>query len=147
MNKQVPILLVEDDLIDVKTVQRAFEESRVINPLHVARDGEQALQFLRREGPYDDPAEAPRPGLILLDLNMPVMNGIEFLQVVKSDDALKNIPVVVLTTSKDESDLIETYNFSVAGYIIKPVDFTQFLDVVKAIDLYWSLNELAPCTV
>ena len=145
MREQVPILLVEDDLIDVKMVRRAFEQSRVINPLHVTNNGEQALRFLRHEGPYADPALAPRPGLILLDLNMPVMNGVEFLQAVKADDTLKHIPVVVLTTSKDEGDLVETYGFGVAGYIIKPVDFPQFLEVVKAIDLYWRLNELAPC--
>ncbi|HYW79281.1 MAG TPA: response regulator [Thermoguttaceae bacterium] len=145
MQSQLPVLLIEDDLIDVKTVQRAFKQNKIINPLQVAHNGEQALQLLRREGPDTDPTTAPRPGLILLDLNMPVMNGIEFLQAVKSDETLKSIPVVVLTTSKDENDLIETYGFGVAGYIIKPVDFPQFLEVVKAIDLYWSLNERAPC--
>ncbi len=145
MNRQVPILLVEDDMIDVKTVQRAFKQNKIINPLYVTGNGEEALRFLRREEPYTDPAEAPFPGLILLDLNMPVMNGVEFLEVVKADERLKNIPVVVLTTSRDETDLVETFNFSVAGYIIKPVDFMQFIKAVKVIDLYWSLSELAPC--
>lgn len=145
MNRQVPILLVEDDTIDVKTVQRAFKQNKIINPLYVAGNGEEALRFLRHEEPYADHAQSPTPGLILLDLNMPVMNGIEFLQVIKEDPKLKNIPVVVLTTSRDENDLVETYNFSVAGYIIKPVDFSQFIEAIKVINLYWSLSELAPC--
>jgi CheY-like chemotaxis protein len=145
MRREIPILLVEDDMVDVKTVQRAFKQSRITNPIHVTSNGEEALAFLRHEGPYADGDNAPRPGLILLDLNMPVMNGIEFLHIVKSDDSLRRIPIIILTTSKDENDLVRTYNLSVAGYIIKPVDFMQFLEVIKAIDLYWSLSELVPC--
>jgi len=145
MKREVPILLVEDDLIDVKTVKRAFKENKVRNPLFVVGNGEEALDFLYGRGEYADRTSAALPGLILLDLNMPVMNGIEFLQAIKQDDALKRIPVVVLTTSKDESDLVETYNLSVAGYIVKPVDFAQFIETVKVIDLYWSLNEQVPC--
>jgi CheY-like chemotaxis protein len=147
MRREIPILLVEDDMVDVKTVQRAFKQSKIGNPLYVTHNGEEALAFLRREEPYADPDEAPRPGLILLDLNMPVLNGIEFLQVIKEDESLRRIPVIVLTTSRDETDLVRTYNLSVAGYILKPVDFPQFLDVVKTIDLYWSLSELVPCLV
>jgi CheY-like chemotaxis protein len=142
MHREIPILLVEDDLVDVKTVQRAFRQSKITNPLYVTGNGEEALAFLRHEGPYADPAAAPRPGLILLDLNMPILNGIEFLQVAKADEDIRCIPVIVLTTSKDENDLLNTYNLSVAGYILKPVDFLQFLEVVKAIDLYWSLSEM-----
>lgn len=136
-------MLAEDDLVDVKTVQRAFKQYRLNNPLHVVANGAEALHYLRRTGPYAAPAEAPRPGIILLDLNMPVMNGIEFLQAVKADNDLKRIPVIVLTSSTEESDLVGSYELCVAGYIVKPVDFTKFLDVVKAIDLYWSLCELA----
>jgi CheY-like chemotaxis protein len=142
MHREIPILLVEDDMVDVKTVKRAFKQSKITNPIYETCNGEEALAFLRREGQY---ADAPRPGLILLDLNMPVMNGIEFLHIIKADDALRSIPVIVLTTSKDENDLLRTYNLSVAGYIIKPVDFPQFIEVIKAIDLYWSLSELIPC--
>jgi CheY-like chemotaxis protein len=142
MRREIPILLVEDDTVDVKTVKRAFKQSKITNPIYETCNGEEALAFLRREGQY---ADAPRPGLILLDLNMPVMNGIEFLHIIKADDALRSIPVIVLTTSKDENDLMRTYNLSVAGYIIKPVDFPQFIEVIKAIDLYWSLSELVPC--
>ena len=147
MRREIPILLVEDDMVDVKTVQRAFKQSKISNPLYVTQNGEEALAFLRHEEPYTDPDEAPRPGLILLDLNMPILNGIEFLQIIKNDESLRRIPAIVLTTSRDENDLVRTYNLSVAGYILKPVDFPQFLEVVKAIDLYWSLSELVPCLV
>ena len=144
MRHEIPVLLVEDDLVDVKTVQRAFVRNNITNPLHVTHNGEEALAYLRNEGAYADALGAPHPGLILLDLNMPVMNGIEFLHAVKADEKLKSIPIVVLTTSKDENDLVETFNFSVAGYIVKPVDFVQFVDAVKVIGLYWSLSELSP---
>jgi len=143
MKANLPILLAEDDLVDVKTVQRAFKQFHLTNPLHVVANGSEALAFLRRQGKFAEPATAPRPGIILLDLNMPVMNGIEFLQAIKSDGQLRRIPVIVLTSSKEESDLVASYDLSVAGYIVKPVDFGKFLDVVKAIDLYWSLCEVA----
>lgn len=142
MRKNVPILLVEDDLVDVKTVKRALKENKITNPLHVAGHGEQALAYLRHEGEYADPASSPTPGIIFLDLNMPVMNGIEFLKVIKADDELKKIPVVVMTTSHEESDRVESFGLGVAGYVIKPVDFIKFVEVVRVIDLYWTLNEL-----
>lgn len=143
MKKGFPILLVEDDLVDVKTVKRAFKEAKITNPLFVTGDGEEAIAFLRHEGHYenaDDPP--PRPGIILLDLNMPVMNGIEFLKIVKNDNDLKRIPIIVLTTSREESDRLKSYDFSVAGYISKPVDFEKFVEAIKIIDLYWTFNEL-----
>ena len=129
-----PILLVEDDRVDVMTVQRALKEIGMTNRLEIAGDGEEALAFLRNpknEGPC----------VILLDVNMPRMNGIEFLREVKQDQALKSIPVVMLTTSADEQDKFESFELGVAGYIIKPVDFDQFIGVVRAIDLYWTLSE------
>lgn len=135
MKNKKPILLVEDDKVDVMTVKRAFKENKIINELKVASDGEEALEYLR------DPNNQ-QPCIILLDLNMPRMNGIEFLKIVKHDELLKKIPVVVLTTSKAEQDRTESFNLSVAGYIIKPVDYPQFIDVVKTIDLYWTLSEL-----
>lgn len=134
-----PILLVEDDIVDVKTVRRAFEHHEIANPLHVAKDGAHALAFLRREGEY---ADAEHPAIILLDLNLPVMNGIEFLRVAKSDEQIKKLPVVVLTTSHEESDIVESYRLGVAGYIVKPVDFGKFLHAVRVFDLYWALSEL-----
>jgi CheY-like chemotaxis protein len=141
MKKGVPILLVEDDDVDAENVVRAFKRNRITNPLYVACNGEDALAFLGRTGAYAG-KDIPRPGIILLDLNMPVMNGIEFLKVVKTNDDLKRIPVVVLTTSREESDRIESFVLSVAGYIIKPVEFEKFVEVVKTIDLYWTLSEI-----
>ncbi|MBU1672180.1 MAG: response regulator [Actinobacteria bacterium] len=135
MRSDKPILLVEDDLVDRMTVERALREIHVANRLDMVSDGQGALDFLR------DPARE-KPGIILLDLNMPRMSGIEFLQVIKQEDVLRRIPVVVLTTSKDERDRVDSFNLGVAGYMIKPVDYMQFVEVVKAIDLYWTLSEL-----
>jgi len=140
MIHDLPVLLVEDDIVDVKNVKRAFKENRITNPLYVAGNGEEALAYLRREGKYADPESSPKPGLILLDLNMPVMNGIEFLHAAKSDEKLRKIPVIVLTTSKEENDRVESFNLSVAGYIIKPVEFDKFVEAVRTINLYWSLS-------
>ncbi|HPD29157.1 MAG TPA: response regulator [Phycisphaerae bacterium] len=135
MRPNTPILLVEDDEVDQITVQRALRDIHVTNRLLIAANGEEALRMLR------DPA-CERPGIILLDLNMPRMNGAEFLRVVKCDAELKRIPVVVLTSSREEQDRIESFNLSVAGYMIKPVDYRQFVEVVRTIDLYWTLSEL-----
>lgn len=129
-----PILLVEDDDIDAKTVQRALKELHVTNPLARVTNGEEALLWLR------DPANV-KPGLILLDLNLPVMTGIEFLQVVKADERLRSIPVVVLTTSRLDADKLATFDLSVAGYMVKPVDHAQFIEVVRAIKFYWTVSE------
>lgn len=143
MTGSFPILLVEDDQVDVMTVKRAFREAKITNLLFVVGNGEEALNFLRHGGAYAKPDNpAPRPGIILLDLNMPVMDGIEFLKIVKNDDDLKRIPVVVLTTSTEESDRLKSYDFSVAGYIAKPVDFKKFVEAIRIIDLYWTLSEL-----
>lgn len=135
MRDSRPVLLVEDDALDVMTVRRAFRDLKVTNPLVHAVDGEEALALLRRE-------TDPRPCLILLDLNMPRMNGIEFLALVKTDPALKKIPVVVLTTSAEEPDILASFRQSVAGYIIKPIDYRKFVDAVRTIDLYWTLSEI-----
>ena len=139
MTRETPILLVEDDILDVKNVKRAFREHRVANPLFVTSNGEEALAFLRRSPPFTDPASSPTPGLILLDLNMPVMNGIEFLQAYKQDASLQHLPTVVLSTSEEERDLVKSYRLGIAGYIVKPVDFAKFLDAMKTFDLYWAL--------
>jgi hypothetical protein len=142
MPPDVPILLVEDDQLDVRNVHRAFERVKITNPLYVVSNGEEALAFLRREGPFDDPATAPRPGLILLDLNMPVMGGLEFLDIYRNDKKLQSIPSVVLTTSDEERDLIQAYAKGVAGYIVKPVSFAKFVDAVSTLNLYWTVCEL-----
>jgi CheY-like chemotaxis protein len=135
MRSNKPILLVEDDQVDAMTVKRALKDINITNRLDIVNDGEEALTFLR------DP-ENEKPGIILLDLNMPKMNGIEFLQIAKKDDSLKKIPVVVLTTSKEDQDKVDSFNLGVAGYMIKPVDYQKFVQVVKTIDLYWTLSEL-----
>jgi DNA-binding response OmpR family regulator len=135
MRSSKPILLVEDDHVDAMTVKRALKELNITNMLDVVHNGEEALTFLNNP-------ENEKPGIILLDLNMPKMNGIEFLQIAKKDDNLKSIPVVVLTTSKDDQDKVDSFNFGVAGYMIKPVDYRKFVEVVRTIDLYWTLSEL-----
>ena len=130
-----PILLVEDDQVDVMTVKRALKEIHVANPVVNLENGEEALKYLR------DP-KSERPCIILLDLNMPVMNGIEFLQVAKHDAHLKRIPVVVLTTSDEQQDKVNSFDLGVAGYMAKPVDYRQFVEVMRSIDAYWTISEM-----
>lgn len=137
MRSDKPILLVEDDRVDAMTVQRALREIKVTNRLEIASDGEEGLAVLR------DP-EREKPCLILLDLNMPRMGGLEFLQVVKQDGILRRIPVVVLTSSGEEQDKVDSFDLGVTGYMVKPVDYRQFVEVVRAINLYWTLSELPP---
>jgi len=130
-----PILLVEDDEVDIMTVKRAIKDLKLTNPLNIARDGEEALKFLRD-------SKKQKPCIILLDLKMPKMDGIELLRVIKKDEKLKRIPVIVLTTSKEENDKIDSFDLGVAGYMIKPSDYKQFIEVVRTIDIYWTLSEL-----
>ena len=130
----VEILLVEDNPGDIRLTKEALKEGKLLNKLYVAEDGVEALRFLRREGEY---ADAPRPDLILLDLNLPKMDGREVLEEIKSDGQLKLIPVVVLTTSKAEEDILKVYNLHANCYITKPVDLNQFLEVIKSIKDFW----------
>jgi CheY-like chemotaxis protein len=127
----VHVLLVEDDPGDVLMTKEAFEQHKIRNPLHVVADGAEAIRFLRREGEY---ADAPRPGLVLLDLNLPRKNGREVLAEVKSDPGLRSIPVVVLTTSAAEEDILRSYDLHANAYVTKPVDFSRFMDVIRQID-------------
>lgn len=135
MNSKKPILLVEDDNVDAMTVKRALKEIHVNNELLLACNGEEALDILNNDS-------IDQPGIILLDLNMPRMNGLEFLKVIKIDDYHKSIPVVILTTSKDDQDRLESFNLSVAGYMLKPVDYHQFVKLMKTVDIYWTMSEL-----
>lgn len=130
----IQILLVEDSPTDALLTIEALEYSKVVNTLHHVENGVDALAFLRQEGVH---AAAPRPGLILLDLNLPRMGGAEVLAQIKMDPRLKTIPVVVLTTSRDEQDIVRSYGLHANCYIIKPVDFTKFADVVRTIDTFW----------
>lgn len=130
----IEILLIEDNPGDVRLTIEGLKEAKVYNNLHVARDGIEALSFLRREGPHSD---APRPDLILLDLNLPRKDGREVLAEIKSDEALKRIPVIVLTTSQDEEDIFKTYDLHANCYITKPLDFEQFMHVVQSVEDFW----------
>jgi chemotaxis family two-component system response regulator Rcp1 len=134
LGRPVEILLVEDNPGDVRLTLEAFKEGKVVNTLSVAEDGVEALAFLRGEGEH---AGAPRPDLIFLDLNLPKMDGREVLAQIKADEHLKRIPVVVLTTSKAEEDIIKTYDLHANCYITKPVDLEQFIRVVKLIEDFW----------
>jgi CheY-like chemotaxis protein len=127
----VDVLLVEDDPGDVLMTREAFEHHRLRNKLHVVADGVEALRFLRREGEH---ADAPRPGLVLLDLNLPRKDGREVLAEIKSDESLRSIPVVVLTTSEAEEDILRSYDLHANAYVTKPVDFDRFIDVIRQID-------------
>jgi CheY-like chemotaxis protein len=130
----IDVLLVEDDPGDVLMTREAFEHYKIRNQLHVVTDGEQALQFLHRAGDY---ATAPRPGLILLDLNLPRRDGLEVLADLKADPGLRVIPVVILTTSQAEEDILRSYSLHANAYVSKPVDFEHFMDVIRQIDNFF----------
>lgn len=132
--EMIDILLVEDNPGDVRLTQEAFKEGMLRNNLHVVMDGEEAMDFLKKRGKH---AQAPRPDLVLLDLNLPKMNGREVLAAVKADTDLKRIPVVVLTTSQDETDIIESYRQFASSYIVKPVSMEKFIKVVSSFKQYW----------
>jgi two-component system, chemotaxis family, response regulator Rcp1 len=134
MNEVVDILLVEDNAGDVRLTREAFKEAKLRNQLHVVSDGVEAMEFLRHKGAY---AKAVRPHIVLLDLNMPRMNGREVLAAIKNDPDLRRIPVVILTTSEAETDIAKAYDLHANCYITKPVDLDQFLKVVQAIEDFW----------
>jgi len=139
--RPIEILMVEDNPGDVRLTVEALKEAKVRNNLHTAEDGVEALAFLRREGRY---AEAPRPDLVLLDLNLPKKNGREVLAEIKNDPDLRRIPVVILTVSQAEQDIVKSYNLHANCYITKPVDLDQFLEVVKSIENFWLTVVMLP---
>lgn len=132
--KLIEILIVEDNPGDVELAREALDTNKIRNNLHVAEDGEEALKFLRKEGEYND---VPRPDLILLDLNLPKKDGREVLKEIKDDSSLRLIPVVILTSSNAEEDILRSYNLHANCYVTKPLDFNQFLKVVEAIKDFW----------
>jgi CheY-like chemotaxis protein len=136
-DKVLNVVLVEDDEVDVMNVQRAFKKNNITNPLFVAGDGLEALALLR------DPSTPTKNRIVLLDLNMPKMNGIEFLRALRADSQLAHTPVVVLTTSNEDKDRVEAFELNVAGYLLKPVTFTSFVEVMAALNKYWTLVEFA----
>ena len=132
--KPIEILLVEDNPADVRLTQEALKEGKVLNNLRVVKDGVEALDFLHRKGKC---ADMPRPDLILLDLNLPKKNGHEVLAEIKEDSNFKRIPIVILTVSKDEQDIMESYNLHANCFITKPVDLDQFINVVRSVENFW----------
>ena len=136
-HEPITLLLADDDPDDRLLARQALEKSRLANDLRCVEDGEELLDYLRRRGKYADPKESPRPGLVLLDLNMPRKDGREALREIKSDPKLRDIPVVVLTTSKAEEDIARSYNLGVNSYITKPVKFSALVEVMKALGKYW----------
>jgi CheY-like chemotaxis protein len=135
MKSQRPILLLEDDLIDVMTVKKALGELNISNELINFSNGEDGLTYIQNKA-------FRLPCIIILDINMPRMTGIEFLQAARRDALLQKTPVIVLTTSKEEKDIVESYKLGVSGYMVKPVDYMKFVNVIREINLYWTLSEL-----
>ena len=135
--RPIVILMADDDPDDRLLTQEALEESRVVNDLRFVEDGQELLDYLRHEGRFADPEAAPRPGLILLDLNMPRKDGREALADIKADAALRRIPVVILTTSKAEEDMVRGYDLGAASYITKPVTFESLVELMKILGRYW----------
>jgi CheY-like chemotaxis protein len=135
--KPAVILLAEDDPGDQELTRRALEQSRIRNQLYIVEDGEEALDYLLRRGRYQDPVSSPKPDLMLLDLNMPKMDGKQLLQQMRADPGLRRIPVVALTTSEQENDIIRTYDLGANSYIVKPVDMDQFVNAIKVLKDYW----------
>ena len=140
--RSLHILLVEDDEVDVMKVKRALKHNRLSHPIYIAGDGQQALSLLRQRDADGIPKVPEARRIIFLDLNMPRMGGIEFLQVLRADPALCNIPVIVMTTSDNDQDLVNAYDFNVAGYILKSVPFSEFVEAMAIVDQYWTVNEI-----
>jgi len=141
----ITILMADDDADDRRLTQEAFEEGRLINDVRFVENGEQLLDYLRKQGSYAPPADAPRPGLILLDLNMPRKDGRTVLKELKTDPELRQIPVVVLTTSKADEDIYKSYDLGVNSYIVKPVTFEALVDILQTLEKYWfEIVELPP---
>jgi CheY-like chemotaxis protein len=137
VNNPITILMADDDADDRMMVKEALDECRLANDVRFVVDGVELLAYLRRQGPYAEPAASPRPGLILLDLNMPKMDGREALREIKADPSLRQIPIVVMTTSRAEEDIYRTYDLGVSSYVAKPMTFDSLVDVMKGLGTYW----------
>ncbi len=136
-NKPITILMADDDEDDRLLTEEAFAESRLANDLHFVKDGEELMQYLLRQGEYTDPKRSPRPGIVLLDLNMPKKDGREALEEIKSNPSLSRIPIIILTTSKAEEDIIRSYDLGANSFITKPVTFHRLVEVLKTVGNYW----------
>ncbi len=136
------VLIAEDDEHDIVATKRAWKKHNIANPLYVVNDGEECLDFLHQRGKYSEPELAPRPGILLLDIKMPKMDGLGVLKHIREEDELHRLPVVILTTSKAEEDRLKSYDLGANAFIVKPVGFENFCEAVKTINLFWELVEL-----
>lgn len=136
------VLLAEDNEHDIIATKRAWKRHHIANPLYMVKDGEECLDFLHQRGKYSEPETTPRPGILLLDINMPKMDGLAVLKHIREDRKLRHLPVVILTSSKDEEDRLKSYNLGVNAYIVKPVGFDNFSEAVRTINLFWELVDL-----
>jgi CheY-like chemotaxis protein len=141
-DKELIVLMAEDDEHDVMATQRAWKANRMVNRLFIVNDGEECLDYLLRRGSFSDPVSAPIPGIVLLDINMPRMDGLETLKAIRSCPEFKHLPVIMLTTSKAEEDRVKSYAYGANAYIVKPVGFENFSEAIKTINLFWKLVEL-----
>lgn len=141
-DKTFVVLMAEDDEHDIIATKRAWKASRVVNPLHIVNNGEECLDYLMRRGAYADPASSPCPGILLLDLNMPRMDGLETLQHIRNNEQFRSLPVVMLTTSQAEEDRVRSYELGANAYIVKPIGFENFSESIRTISLFWKLVEL-----
>jgi CheY-like chemotaxis protein len=147
MNKKpFVVLMAEDNDHDIVATRRAWKSRNIANPLHIVRDGEECLDYLYQRGKYAEPGTAPRPGILLLDIKMPRMDGLAVLKQIRGDEQLHHLPVIILTTSKDEEDRVRSYDLGANAYIMKPVGFQNFSGAVKTINLFWALVELPEWT-
>jgi CheY-like chemotaxis protein len=142
INKPFAVLMAEDNEHDVLITRRAWKKNNIVNPLHVVRDGEECLDYLHHRGKYREADSAPRPGVILLDIKMPRLDGFGVLKHIRQDEQFQRLPVIILTTSQAEEDLFKSYDMGANAYIVKPVGFENFADALKRLDLFWQLVEL-----
>lgn len=141
-DKTFVVLMAEDDEHDIIATKRAWKANQMANPLHIVNNGEECLDYLNRRGAYSNPASSPRPGILLLDLNMPRMDGLETLQLIRKSEKHRSLPVIMLTTSRAEEDRVRSYELGANAYIVKPIGFDNFSEAVRTINLFWKLVEL-----
>lgn len=140
--KTFVVLMAEDNQHDIVATKRAWKENNIANPLYIVRDGEECLDYLHQRGKYSEPGSAPQPGILLLDIKMPKMDGLAVLKQIREDEKLHRLPVVILTTSKAEEDRLKSYDLGANAYIVKPVGFQNLAEAVRTINLFWELVEL-----
>lgn len=136
------VLMAEDDEHDVIATRRAWKANKMANPLYIVNDGEECLDYLHQRGAYRDPASSPPPGILLLDINMPKMDGLETLKAIRDSQEFRQLPVIMLTTSKAEEDRLKSYSLGANAYIVKPIGFDNFSEAIMTINLFWKLVEL-----